>query len=117
MKAITYLTCKKSRQLRRIVWLQSQAVSGLRKEAGRNAIIRYYSALVKERHRNDCLMMVLLQDPAVVRTRGLAFDELKPDHLLACSLQWKPATKTYMYNGNIMEFIIICLARERNRGN
>lgn len=94
-----------------------QAVDGLGKEASRNAIIRYNSALVKERQRNDCLMMALLQDPAVVRARGLAFDELKPDHLLACAVLWKPATKTYMYNGNIMEFIIICLARERNRGN
>lgn len=112
-----YLSSKKSKRSERIVWLQSQAVAGLGEEAGRNAIIRYNSALVKERHGNDCLMMALLQDPAVVRARGLAFDELKPDHLLACNLQWKPATKTYMYNGNIMEFIIICLARERNRGN
>lgn len=112
-----YVSCKKSRWSGRIVWLQLQAVAGLGKEAGRNAIIRYNSTLVKERHRNDCLMMALLQDPAVVRARGLAFDELKPDHLLACTLQWNPATKTYMYNGNIMEFIIICLARERNRGN
>lgn len=112
-----YLSCKKSRQSERIVWLQSQVVSGLGKEAGKNAINRYNSALVNERHVNDCLMMARLQDPAVVRARGLAFDELKPDHLLACTLQWKPATKTYMYNGNIMEFIIICLAKERNRGN
>lgn len=112
-----YVLCKKSRRSERFAWLQLQAVAGLGNEAGRNVIIRYNSALVKERHWNNCLMMALLQDPAVVRARGLAFDELKPDHLLACTLQWKPVTKTYMYNGNIMEFIIICLARKRNRGN